>query len=419
MPNSAPKRPVLLELPPNLSLDQFQTLMNDRIRDLNSLFSKYVFQPADADVDTGTNRIVNLADPKDDLDGVNLRTLRKFQGAPTAIAPASAAPIEGQEAYAVIFSFNGGPVGGEVSPADDVNELREGAMILVSLSANSAPSTAPLIVNPSLMDSLGNLTPILTVPLSLPIGQKTAVYSNAFAVPLAITKGMRIVNVIVQGGDAADITTTLVVKVASTGTSPTPDDGVVLTNDALNEIVDSMAAQLAAIAATLPTGALILLAGQTASSSASLDFALDPTFDAFSLDLTGLVLATATDDLWMLVSTDGGATYKTTGYDSKYFGYRNGGTATGDGGTSQVLLYKNFSGSLAGEISGEARLFAPGSALANKQVQGRVTAIDSTSRVGQLIDGAYISTSAITNVRVQASSGALASGNIRLYGMTH
>lgn len=67
----------ILELPPSLTLDQFQQLYNDRLRDLNAALVDVVETPSERDVDLGTHRVVNVADPKDDLDAVNLRTLKR------------------------------------------------------------------------------------------------------------------------------------------------------------------------------------------------------------------------------------------------------------------------------------------------------------------------------------------------------
>lgn len=86
----------LLDLPPNITTTaQLATLLEDRIRDLNQILAVLVSTPSDGDVDLGANRIVNLGDPQTDLDGVNFRTLKRFQPT-TAAAPAtpsSAGPV--------------------------------------------------------------------------------------------------------------------------------------------------------------------------------------------------------------------------------------------------------------------------------------------------------------------------------------
>lgn len=73
--------PQTTELPVNLaSVKDLTAAMNDRIRQTNNwLQTEYVHNAALSDVDLGSNRITNLADPTDDLDAVNLRTVKKFQ----------------------------------------------------------------------------------------------------------------------------------------------------------------------------------------------------------------------------------------------------------------------------------------------------------------------------------------------------
>lgn len=207
MPSASKRRPVLLELPPGLTLAQLQTTINDRFRELNNLFDDYVFQPADADVDIGTSRIVNLADPKNDLDGVNLRTLRKFQGAPATQEVSST----GLDAYAIAITTEGFAANGLMTPAYDVNHLREGDMVCVSFSALTAGSVQASIINPVLINSAGVQSNILTEPLTLPIGQTAAVYSVKFALT-GLSKGMKVVNVFTQAGDAQNFTATIVVR---------------------------------------------------------------------------------------------------------------------------------------------------------------------------------------------------------------
>ncbi len=79
-----PSFPQLLEIPPGLSPAQFQTLLSDRIRDLNVLLKKLADNPAVLDLAMANFRITGLADPTDDLDGVNLRTLRRVSAAAQA-----------------------------------------------------------------------------------------------------------------------------------------------------------------------------------------------------------------------------------------------------------------------------------------------------------------------------------------------
>lgn len=52
----------------------------------------YLTNPATVEQDMGTQRIINLADPQNDLDAVNLRSLKKYQQQPGGAAPVSGGP---------------------------------------------------------------------------------------------------------------------------------------------------------------------------------------------------------------------------------------------------------------------------------------------------------------------------------------
>ncbi len=86
-----PNFPQLLEIPPGLSPQQFMTLLSDRVRDLNVLLKRLETNPAVLDLAMANFRITGLADPTDDLDAVNLRTLRKMGATATQTAQQQAA----------------------------------------------------------------------------------------------------------------------------------------------------------------------------------------------------------------------------------------------------------------------------------------------------------------------------------------
>ncbi len=82
------------ELPSNLStIAQVLAAINQRIRDIQTTLQGYLQNPSTVVQDMGTQRIINMADPQDDLDAVNLRYLRKFQQAPNAPVVQPAAEV--------------------------------------------------------------------------------------------------------------------------------------------------------------------------------------------------------------------------------------------------------------------------------------------------------------------------------------
>jgi hypothetical protein len=85
------------EVPQNLDLQQLTTSLNGRIRDIAAaLTNEVVSEPQTMDHDAGAKRITNLADPTQDLDAVNLRTLKK------GVPPGAAAAPEPKERVVTI-----------------------------------------------------------------------------------------------------------------------------------------------------------------------------------------------------------------------------------------------------------------------------------------------------------------------------
>lgn len=105
-----PVFPQILDLPTSMTPEQFQSMVKDRIHDLNLLLRMVGFNPALASLSMGNFRITALANPTDDLDAVNLRTLR---GMLLASESKSAAPSRAATAP----TTNGaGPGGGVPLP---------------------------------------------------------------------------------------------------------------------------------------------------------------------------------------------------------------------------------------------------------------------------------------------------------------
>jgi hypothetical protein len=173
-------------------------------------------------------------------------------------------------------------------------------------------------------------------------------------------------------------------------------------------------------------GALVLVEQHAASSSASLNFTacISSTYDDYQLELVNVVPATDDVELYMRVSTNGGSSYDSgTNYGSVNTNGFQGATASG-GASSGLTRFRladdvstsaNYPGA-----SGTVRLFNPGSAL-YKSVLGHVTG----SRVSsgdartytQQTSGIYLSTTAVDAFQFVFSSGNIASGTIRCYGI--
>ncbi len=206
MPTDPSKRvQQILELPPALTPDQLQTTLNDRIRDLNGALGNAVQNPALGQVDLGNFKIINLADPKDDLDTVNLRTLKKFAG--TGVAQEVAGRSSGTENPTIYFTFDGFPADGEESPFAIIMANRAGfSPTAIAVSAVGAPTS----------DCSVNLTiggvKMLAADLVLPAGSQGPIFSSAFALGAAFPLGTLIESLVIKAGGAVQLTIGLAIS---------------------------------------------------------------------------------------------------------------------------------------------------------------------------------------------------------------
>lgn len=173
-------------------------------------------------------------------------------------------------------------------------------------------------------------------------------------------------------------------------------------------------------------GGLTLLEQHTASSSASLNFttAITSTYDEYLVELISLVPATNATTLWMRMSTNGGSSYDNgANYDDSHFLFNDSasavaGTASGatklivNGGTTDNTASK-------GGISGFMRIFNPLGGVAWTRVLGNFDWTNSVGggKDGEIMRGAYEVTTAVNAFQFLFSSGNIASGTIRVYGI--
>src|SRR4051812_28019509 len=77
------------------TIDKLLSALNDRFRAWNEQARNIVTNPAQKDtpLDVGGNPVVNLADPRDAMDAVNLRTLRLHTGRRQVTSTAEAAAV--------------------------------------------------------------------------------------------------------------------------------------------------------------------------------------------------------------------------------------------------------------------------------------------------------------------------------------
>jgi hypothetical protein len=173
-------------------------------------------------------------------------------------------------------------------------------------------------------------------------------------------------------------------------------------------------------------GALVLLEQYTASASATLDFTtfISSTYDEYIFE--GINIAPATDQTNILfrVGTGGGPTYDTSGnyYATSYtdFGASGGAAKTNaDSGGTSAMLIKAISNAAGGyaQASFSFRFMSPNSTTVMKNWHGTGIHHDGSTTYVTRFGGLWGQTTAATAVRFLMSSGNIASGTIRVYGV--
>jgi hypothetical protein len=171
-------------------------------------------------------------------------------------------------------------------------------------------------------------------------------------------------------------------------------------------------------------GAMVLLETETASSSATLEFttAITSTYDSYVFDFVNVLPATDNVTFHMRVSTDGGSSWLSTSI-YQYANFIHKSSSSGAGGstgtTSFNLLFNNVDADTAKPgVVGKLDLYAPGSSV-NKFLKGQFAHYGENSGafLGAMFAGWVATTSAINAVQFYFSSGNIASGVIRCYGI--
>ena len=176
-------------------------------------------------------------------------------------------------------------------------------------------------------------------------------------------------------------------------------------------------------------GALVLLEQHTASNSATLDFttAISAAYDEYLIEVLDLLPATAGAAPLLCVSTDGGSTFQASAYywsqNNTQIGGATGG-ANGASNVSDIVLWGDSAGAgqgngAANTFSGSFRLFNPLGTATYKYVRGEGLGHynGNNSWYQFSMGGFWLATTAVNAFRVLYSSGNIASGTIRVYGI--
>jgi len=202
---------------------------------------------------------------------------------------------------------------------------------------------------------------------------------------------------------------------------------------ALISVSNNALQNITAVPASVPSGALVLLSTQTASSSASLSFTsgIDSTYDSYVFKFINIHPSTNGANFTFNMSTDGGSNYnvtKTTTYfmaihteadDFAVIGYRDDYDIAQ--GTGFQILARSLEGTDAdGNLGGSLQIFNPSSSTYVKHFIARINSQE-TSGAGASEDnniaGYANTTSPVNAIRFQMSSGNIDDGIIKMYGV--
>lgn len=173
-------------------------------------------------------------------------------------------------------------------------------------------------------------------------------------------------------------------------------------------------------------GALVLLEQHTASGSAALNFTAwySSAYDEYMIEYVSLVPA-STGEFALQMSTNGGSSYD-TGANYSWCALRNSAAGTavsGSGSDSGIQITGNggqTNSATTGGTIGSSKLFNPGNGSFYPRFTAQVGINDGSGNpdVSVSTTGSYKVTTAVNAFRVFATSGNIASGTVRIYGIS-
>jgi hypothetical protein len=177
-------------------------------------------------------------------------------------------------------------------------------------------------------------------------------------------------------------------------------------------------------------GALVLLEQHTAATSASLDFTtcISSTYDEYMIEILAIVPATNAAALYLEMGTGGGPSWDTTAAHYSWQSWRfipdgSNGFA-GDASAAEIIIDGNggvegiSSDAAYGGLSASYRLFNPNSGTVYPTIFGNSVVYSANPAIDACVTGGrYIQTTVITGLRFIMSSGNIATGTIRIYGI--
>jgi hypothetical protein len=237
--------------------------------------------------------------------------------------------------------------------------------------------------------------------------------ADGVGVPVGGTTGQRLAKIDATDFNTEWVTATSETEILNIPTAET-DDSLVLAPDGAGGV------EFRAETGGVGGGGLVLLEQHTASASASLDFTafISGTYDEYLFELLDVLPATNAQQLYMRASVagvfDSGSNYATGGWT-----YVSGGSTTYGSTTTQITTSNaaDADNNAGRGYCGTVRLYSPASSLAMKKILYEVGWITGGVPKHATATATYNSTSAVDGFRFLFSSGNIASGTIRVYGI--
>ena len=198
---------------------------------------------------------------------------------------------------------------------------------------------------------------------------------------------------------------------------------------AINLANNSSLANITSLPASITGGALTLVSSQTASASASLEFSMDSTYDSYVFKFINIHPATDDVNFEFQASTNNGSSYGVTATTTVFRAGHSEGDATPTFGyftnddLAQSTSYQRLDAGRTGNgtdehFSGKLQIFNPSSSTYVKHFITVGEAYKSNDQaMNSYIAGYFNTTSPVTNLKFQMSSGNIDDGIIKMYGV--
>jgi hypothetical protein len=198
---------------------------------------------------------------------------------------------------------------------------------------------------------------------------------------------------------------------------------------ALKYAVNNSLSAITSLPSSISGGALNLISTQTASASASIEFSMDGTYDSYVFKF--IDIHPATDDVWLQFngSTDSGSNYNvtktTTAFQAQHL-ENDTGTELGyvtDWDLAQSTSFQYVMGDLGNGAdesgAGTLQIFNPSSSTFVKHFIATSQHMSSNERSRNFFMAGYFNTtSPVTNLKFEMSSGNIDDGIIKMYGVS-